>query len=120
MEPNRKIIKQYFLTNNIRFVKLYNNGNSLLIYYEKSGPKWKEELEMTKEEKQVWNYLKKQNKEDLTQDEVKAWTDIEISKPTKNLPSNPTNWTLIISLTIVGIILVVGLIIFWRVKKRKS
>ena len=118
MEPDRKVIKQYFLKNDIRFVQLYDNDNSLMIWYEKNGPKYKKKSEWTAAEKETQSYLNKTGK-NLTRTEVNNWTDVEISNQPKT-SSNSTSWPLIIGLFIIGIIFLGGLIIFLRAKKRKS
>ena len=86
-----------------------------MIWFEKSDPKWKEKAELTTNEKEIQIYLKSHNKEGLTRTDINSWTDIEISNQ-PNSSSTPTNWPLVISLTIGGIV-VLGIIIFWLVKK---
>jgi len=119
MEPDRKVIKQYFLNNDIKFVKLHLDVGLMICHKNmKKGVKWREsESELSIEEKEIQKYLKKQNKKFLTRTEVDGWTDIEIS----NSPSSkPTNWTPIISLGLIMVsILLVGLIIFLEKRKRK-
>jgi hypothetical protein len=44
MEPDRKIIKQYYLDNNVRYV-IFKPTNLLMIHYEKSGPEFINESE---------------------------------------------------------------------------
>jgi LPXTG-motif cell wall-anchored protein len=94
-----------------------------MILHKKSSPKYKnspehkDESEWTTAEKHIKSYIKKQNKDALLRTEVDGWTDIEI--PVKNPSSNPTNWTLIISLGLIVVgVLLVGLIIFLKKRKR--
>ncbi|MCE8159328.1 MAG: LPXTG cell wall anchor domain-containing protein [Candidatus Moeniiplasma glomeromycotorum] len=118
MEPDRKAIKQYFWSNDFRLAQINDDNTLMTLYYEnrKKSPKHKDKSEWTAEEKHIESYLKKQNKKFLTRAEVDGWTDIEIS----NSPSpKPTNWTLIISLGLIVAILLVGLIIFLKKRKRK-
>jgi len=121
MEPDRKIIKQYFLSNDFRFVQLNDDNSLMTLYYEnkssKKTPKHKNKSEWTTEEKHIESYLKKHNKIFLTRTEVDDWTDIKISNQAKPL-SNPTNWTLIISLSVIGIILLGGLV--WFLGKKQN